>query len=381
MRKEFANRGVFVGRFLKIAFYLDYTWFPLAAFLAYTLGAQYFPEQVKHLSQTAYLIMGVTAAMLFFISVLLHELGHSVVSQRLGIPVPRITLTFIGGIAEIAREPDEAIVELKIALGGPVVSLVLGFLFLGIAHLAETMGIRTAFVVAQWLAITNFVLLVFNMLPGYPFDGGRVLRALIWAKTGRLRHATWIASRFGIALSWLLFLWGLFVVLIAQQWNGLIMLFISTFLRNAAEQGYEHALHREVLADVTVGDIMTPSPIRVLGSNSVNQVVEDYFRKVHHRAYPVCDPDGLFLGVLHLQQIRKVPKEKWPYVTAADLVAENGGGEHVKVRKDEPAISALRTLARAEHGRLAVIEGDQLVGMVTRHDLVRFIEVRDQLGV
>ena len=371
--------GLFIGRWFGIAFYLDASWFLIAAIVTYSFSTGFFPERLHRAPDAFTFALGLATAVLFFLSILLHELGHSLVSQRCGIPVPRITLLFIGGLAEISREPDDARTELKIALGGPVVSVILsvlaGVLTLGFAAL----GWPAAALVCQLLAFTNFTLVVFNMIPGYPLDGGRVLRALIWAKTGRLRRATFISSRIGIGFSWLLIFSGAWMLLVPpQNWQGVTFLLIGFFLKSAAESGYANAIQREMLAGVRVRDLMTANPAVIPDTLPLNLAVEDFFLTGHYTVYPVCAADGEFRGLLRLDFLKEVPREKWPYVSAGDVVAEKSA-DALRIGVNESAARAMRLLLAPELSRLAVIDEGKLVGIVTRHDILHFIEIHTEL--
>jgi Zn-dependent protease len=371
-------RGLFIGRYFGIEFYLDYSWFLIAAFATYTLSEQLFPNWVQHLPKATYYAMGVCGALLFFLSILLHELGHSLVSQRCGIPVPRITLLLIGGLAEISREPDDARTELKIAVGGPIVSLVLAAAFYAVGWLAGLISAAPLMVVCEWLAAANFMLVVFNMIPGYPLDGGRILRALIWAKTGKLRWSTYVTTRIGIGLSWVLLAFGLMMLLKMQSLGGVIYLFIALFLKSAAESGYTHTVQKQVLGGVTVRDVMTPSPIAIPSHLPLSRVVDEFFLTNHHVAFPVVDDDGAFRGLIRFDFLKQVPREKWPYVSALE-VASSVETRPLQVEASTPASRAMRYLLAAESGRLAVTEDGRVVGIITRHDILHFIEIHAEL--
>ncbi len=371
--------GLFIGRWFGIAFYLDASWFLIAGIVTYSFSAEYFPERLHRVPDGFTFLLGGLTALLFFLSILLHELGHSLVSQRCGIAVPRITLLFIGGLAEISREPDDAKTELKIALGGPVVSVVLSVLFYLLSRVGDALGWSAAAVVCQLLAVTNFSLVVFNMIPGYPLDGGRVLRALLWARSGRLRWATYVSSRIGIGFSWLLIFAGTaFLVIPPHAWIGFIYVLMGFFLKSAAESGYMNAVQREVLAGVRVRDLMTANPAVIPDTLPLNLAVEDFFLTGHYTVYPVCAADGDFRGLLRLDFLKEVPREKWPYVSAGDVVAEKSS-DALRIGVNESAARAMRLLLAPELSRLAVIEAGKLVGIVTRHDILHFIEIHTEL--
>jgi len=371
--------GLFIGRYFGIAFYLDPSWFLIAAILTYSLAESYFSKLLPHHSTAIHLLLGGATALLFFLCILLHELGHSLVSQRCGIPVPRITLMLIGGVAEISREPDDARSELKIALGGPAVSVILSVLFALLEMAFNAFAWKTPAFICELLAVANLGLVLFNMFPGYPLDGGRVLRALLWAKTGRLRQATYISSRIGVAFSWLLIFWGVYIVVKPPHiWPGVVYVLIGFFLKSAAESGYASAVQREVLAGVRVRDLMTAHPASIPDTMPLNLAVEDFFLSGHYVAYPVCTPDGEFRGLLRLDFLKEVPREKWPYVSAGDVVAEKSA-DSLRIGVNESAARAMRLLLAPELSRLAVIENNRLVGIVTRHDILHFIEIHTEL--
>lgn len=371
-------RGLFIGRYFQIDFYLDYSWFLIAIILTYTLSTEVFPKWVPGHAPAVHAAMGICGAALFFLCILLHELGHSIVSQRCGIPVPRITLLFIGGLAEISREPDDAKSELKIAAGGPLVSLMLAGIFGAAGWIFWKLGLEPAMAVCSWLSATNVVLVLFNMIPGYPLDGGRILRALLWAQTGKLTRATYITSRIGIGFAWVLILLGLFILVVHKEWWGFVYLLIALFLKSAAESGYSAAIQREVLGGVRVREIMTPNPVCIPDTLPLNLAVDDYFLTNHHVAFPVTTAEGDFRGILRLEFLKDVPREKWPYTTTGDLVAERGTQDwHLPA--STPAARAMRTLLNADSGRMAVTENGKTVGFISRHDILHFIEIHATL--
>jgi len=372
--------GVFLGTWRGIRFYLDYSWFIIAAIVVYILSTSLFPAHLPGHSQAVHLALGVVGAALFFFSIVLHELGHSVVSQRCGIPVPSIRLLFIGGIAEISREPDDARSELRIALAGPVVSLLLVMAYLGLGWMFSLLGVEPVSLMFLWLAQVNLILVLFNAIPGYPLDGGRVLRALLWMRNGKLREATYITSRIGALFSMVLIIGGVLMIFAYAAWNGLVFILIGVFLKNAAESGYSQTVYQEVLGGVPVSALMTRDPIGIPEHLPLNLVVDDYFLTNHHVAFPVVDGEGRCQGLLRLEFLQQVPREKWPYTQAGDLVA-SAGGERLRVPEATRATDALRRLLATGQGRLAVTDAQgRLTGIVTRHDLLHFIRVHTELA-
>jgi len=377
--RERDRSGVFLGSFRGIRFYLDYSWFFIAALLIYALSGATFPFLLPGREPFTYILMATAATALFFLSILLHELGHSLMSQRCGIPVPRITLLFIGGIAEIAREPEDARSELKIAVAGPLVSLVLVVVFGLGGWLMGSLGARAGQLIFWWLAQINLILVLFNAIPGYPLDGGRILRALIWMKTGRLRQATYITSRIGLGFAVFLIAFGIYSLLAWGAWNGLVLIFIGLFLKSAAESGYSQTVYREILEGIDVRRIMSPHPITIPAHLPISLAVDDYFLTNHHVAFPVVDHEGHFRGLIRLEFLKSVRKERWPYTLVSEI-ADRPESRALCINANEKASEALRILLTAGQGRLAVVDDEgRLVGMLTRHDLLHFIRIHTEL--
>ena len=373
------HSGIYIGRLLGIRFFLDYSWFLIASIVTYSLSTTFFPAALPGHSGGVYFILGTVAALLFFMSILLHELGHSIVSQRCGIPVPRITLLFIGGIAQIAHEPDDPKTELKIALAGPVVTGILAVLYFFLSILCghfQSMGMSLLF---EWLAEVNIVLLLFNAIPGYPLDGGRVLRAILWARSGNLRSATWLSSRIGIGFSWVLIAMGVFA-LFHKDWNALSLLLIGVFLKTAAESGYQQAIYHDVLAGIRVRDIMSHRALCIPAQMPVNLAVDDFFLTNHLVAFPVINDENQFIGMLQLEDLKTLPHEKWPYTATRELT-ELENKDRSKIEASESAARAMRRLLLPGQGRLAVTEENQLLGMITRHDILKFIQIHTELEI
>ena len=373
------HSGIQLGRLFGIRFYLDYSWFLIAAIVTYSLSTAFFPHFLPERGQPVYFLLGSAAAILFFVSILLHELGHSVVSQRCGIPVPRITLLFIGGLAEISREPDDAKTELKIALAGPAVTVVLVIVYYLVSLAGEYLHWNAVSLLFGWLAEVNLFLVVFNAIPGYPLDGGRVLRALLWARSGNLRRATFLTSRIGVGFSWVLICLGV-IALFNKEWSALTLLIIGIFLKAAAESGYQQALYHEVLAGVRVRDIMSHPPVCIPARLPVNLAVDDFFLANHHVAFPVTGDENEFHGMLQLETLKNLPREKWPYTAAGDLVAGQDASRS-SIQADEAADLAMRRLLLPDQGRLAVVDGNRLDGIITRHDILKFIRIHTELEV
>lgn len=372
------SSGIYLGRILGIRFYLDYSWFLIAALVIYTLSARFFPTLVPGRDMLEYLLMGSVAAVLFFASILLHEMGHSVVSQRCGIPVPRITLLFIGGIAEIAREPEDPKSEFKIAAAGPAVSLVLVVLYEITSRITHLFDLTATSLLFSWLASVNLALVIFNAIPGYPLDGGRILRSLLWAYSGNLKRATYITSRIGVAFSWMLMFLGI-LAFFGREWSGVLLFVVGLFLKGAAESGYMQTVYNDVLEGIRIRDLMSRPAVCVPAATPTSEIVDRYFLPLHHEAFPVCDPEMGFKGILRLDDIKSLPRDQWPS-TSAEMLASDNGASRLCVDAEEAASLTMRRLLTSGHGHLAVLEGNRVVGVVTRHDLLQFIRIHTELG-
>jgi CBS domain-containing protein len=284
---------------------------------------------------------------------------------------------FIGGIAEISREPDNARAELKIAAGGPAVSIALSILYAAGALIANRLHWDPACVVLQWLAMVNVILVLFNAIPGYPLDGGRILRAIIWSRTGNLRKATYITTRIGVAFSWVLI--GLGVIFLFEgAWNAFVFFLIGLFLKSAAESGYTYTLYHQVLGGVRVGDIMTRDPVCIPDHTPLSIAVDDFFLAKNHVAYPVIDSSDNFCGLLRLEQLKAIPRDKWPWTTAGELAASSDTtGASIEIA--DPAERAMRRLLSAGQDRLAVLDAGKVTGVITRDDILHFITIHTEL--
>ncbi len=357
----------------------DYSWFIIAALIAGSLSMGWFPSVLPNRSLLQYISLGLITAFFFFASVLVHELAHSIVAVLHGIPVSKITLFLFGGVAEISREPDDPATELKVALAGPAVSAVLAAAFWGAVILT---GLRSGRPAAQlsflYLAIANTFLLGFNLLPGLPLDGGRVLRAIIWRVTGSLKRATYIASITGQALAGLMIILGLVTILFAKQIvTGLWLIFIALFLRQAAEASYRQGTMKRALRGATVADAMTRDVVTVSPAITLTALVDEHFLHHHFICYPVVEGDRT-LGLVSIKDVKHVPRERWTEMHVGDILTLLSSENTLASTDGIP--SAMRKLAASGFGRLPVVDHGRLVGIVTRGDIMRNLEIRSDLS-
>jgi Zn-dependent protease/CBS domain-containing protein len=353
---------------------IDLSWLLILALVIASLSAGVFPDQIEGLSGWQYALMGVAAAFGLFLSIVLHELSHSLVARRSGMPIKGITLFLFGGVAEMNDEPPNATAELKMAIAGPLASVGIMGVFLGAAALGGMWGwSQPVTAVLRWIGYINGVLVVFNMIPGYPLDGGRVLRALIWRKSGNLRAATHTASRVGSGFGLVLVGLGVINVLLMNPLGGLWWILIGFFIRSIAKNSYQQLLVRKALEGEEVRRFMSKSPVSVAPSLSLGEFVEEYVYRHHHKLYPVVE-QGRLVGCVTTRDVKAVAREAWSRHRVEDVA--QSCSESNSIAPDTDAIKALETMNRHQVSRLMVTEGETLLGVIGLKDLLRFLAVK-----
>lgn len=362
---------------LGIPIEINVSWFIIFALVAWSLVSLYFPANYRDYSTAAHWIMGIVAALLLFASVVLHELGHSYVAQTHGVPIRRITLFLFGGVSQLTRESPDPATEIKIAAAGPGVSFLLAAAFWAL-YLATSGAdaLRGARPVLKYLAVVNAMLGGFNLIPGFPLDGGRLLRAGLWKATGNLRRSTYVATKVGSILGMIFVALGFLSVFRGDFVYGLWLVMIGLFLRQAAEAGYFQVLVEGALKGMKVHEVMKPDVVTVPGTLSLQHLVDDYFFRHHYDCFPVTD-GGRLLGLVTLNEVKRVPKEGWGETVVADVMQR--GVENLSVSPDDDVSVVLRRVIRDQCGRLPVVEGGTVVGMVTRKDIMEALRVLSDL--
>jgi Zn-dependent protease len=356
---------------------LHRSWFLIFALILVSLSWGYLPRATPDQPGVAYWVAGLAGTLLFFLSLLVHELSHSFVARAAGIQVPAITLFLFGGVSEMDKEPDSPGTELRVAIVGPLSSLSLALAFWLIRG-AIPPGLELTHTVVGYLAFLNAALGVFNLLPGYPLDGGRVLRAIVWWRTGSLRRATRIAADAGKGLAFGLMLLGGMQIFSGALVGGLWMIFIGIFLRSMAESGYQTQLLLETFEQVTVGDVATVELVSVDPSLPVRKLVEDYVLGRGFRAFPVVGTSGVE-GIISIANLAGLPEREWDSIRVRDRMSPLEPS--MQIRPDTPVREAMQRLSLAPGRRLLVMEGDQLLGMLTPNALARFVEIRRLLDL
>lgn len=366
--------SVQVARVLGIPVYVHFSWFIVFGLIAWTLATGYFPQRYPNLPVTSYWAKGLLASVLFFVSILLHELGHSLVALKSGISIRSITLFIFGGVARLEKDPPDGGTELRMAAAGPAVSLVLSGLFLGAGMLAPPGG--TAWAVSRYLALINLVVAAFNLVPAFPLDGGRVLRGLLWKSMGKTR-ATRVAARAGTLFAYFLMASGVVSLLRGEGVSGVWYVLIGWFLKDASAGAYQSARVDEALRGVTAGDAMVKDVATLPAEISLTEAVHDHFLKSGYGAYPVVRGEAP-VGLLSRRDILKVPAEEREGTSVQAVMTPLG--ELVVVPPQAPLLRAMSKMAESGMGRVLVMEGGRLVGLLTMGSVLRHVRVREELG-
>jgi Zn-dependent protease len=355
---------------------LDYSWFFIFLLVLVSLAAGYFPREHPNLSRLSYWTAGAFATLLFFASVLLHELSHAWMARASGIRVSGITLFLFGGASELADEPSRPSSELRVAIVGPLTSFALAVVF-WVVHLAlQPMASPLSAGVALYLAWINAALGIFNLLPGLPLDGGRILRALAWWRTGSLRRATRLAATAGRGVALGLMVLGGFQIFAGALIGGLWLVLIGLFLRRTAEAGYQNLIILQSLEDVRVRDVAIQDPVTVTPQMSLQTLVDDYFLKHGYRSFPVVE-GARVQGLISIDALRQIPPDERHRISVKHQMTPLS--DEIRVAPDLPLADALKKLPTAHGGRLLVLDGDELVGLLTKEGLARFLEIRHVL--
>lgn len=369
--------SVSLGRVFGIELRLDYSWFLVFALVTWMLVSHHFPMTSATGPGASYWLAGILTSLLFFASVVAHELSHSVVSQALGVPVYDITLFLFGGAARLSREPERPRDELLIASVGPVTSIALGAGFGALAWL--TSGANTTLhSAATWLAWVNIALGLFNLIPGFPLDGGRIFRAIVWAVTGKLHRATRIAAATGRVVALGFVLWGVWQFFGGHGASGLWIAFIGWYLDGAAARAYQEVGLQELLGGHTVREVLMPDCPRLRREQTLDAVVDRDVLPSGRRCFPVMDGERLE-GLLTLHRIKTVPRERWAVTRVEDVMIDR---EALRtVRSDDALSTVFERMTSEDINQFPVTDNSRFLGMVARDRLLQFIRTRSELGV
>lgn len=352
---------------------IDLSWFLIAILLTWSLATGLFPHYVGGLPPTAYWLMGAAGALGLFASIVLHELSHAMVARRCGIEMRGITLFIFGGVAEMADEPPNPRSELLVAIAGPIASVVLVGVFFLVSLIPTSTPVRAVLI---YLAAINGLLVVFNMVPAFPLDGGRVLRSILWAWKGNLRWATRVTSELGASFGIVLFVLAVMNVLAGNLVGAMWWFLLGIFLRGTARMSYQQLLVRRMFEGEPVGRFMKADPVAVPQDITLQQFVDDYVFTYHHKLFPVMD-NVYVHGCVTTSQLKKIPRSQWSIRTVGEVAEPRSLANTIS--PDSDALEALNRMNRTGRSRLLVVEGDRLVGVVTLKDLLDFLSLKIEL--
>jgi Zn-dependent protease/CBS domain-containing protein len=377
LRKEVRRHqrpdGISIARVAGFPISLDYSWFVIFFLILATFTGAVFPLYVPGLPRQAYVAMGFAGTLLFFLSLLVHELAHAFVARWKGIEVEGITLFIFGGMARTRSEAVRPMDEFQIAGVGPLASFALSAVFYGIAVVSESAAWHAAIPgVAAHLGFLNLALAVFNLLPGFPLDGGRMLRAIVWRLSGDLTKATHVATRCGKVLGWLIIVGGVYLLLMGNQLvSGLWFIFIGWFLAQAADAAYQQMLLRQVLSGRVAQDAMTQFPETVSPDLALEVLVQDYFMKRPYNSFPVTD-EGIVVGLITLSQVKRIPAGDWAGRKVGEVMTPLL--DTLIVAPNSPMTDVLERMSENETRRVIVAQEWELRGIITGGDVANWLD-------
>lgn len=353
---------------------LDISWFIVFFLFSFTLSEHYFPEALPGVDLTTYWTLGIVVTLLIFASVLIHEYAHSLMAIKEGIPINKITLFIFGGVAQMKKEPDQPASELKIAIIGPLTSIILGVIF-GLIYLALPEG-QAVTAGAGFLSRINFVVGILNMIPAFPLDGGRVLRGVIWLFKDNLLLATRIAVTAGSVLAFFAMGFGFIIIFSMGSIWGLWYVLIGWLLYQAGQSSYSQVALKESLSGIKVEEVMSKEVETIDGSFSINHLIEKFY-EYRYGAFPVLDNSTL-KGLISINHAKEVSRDKWDEVKVEDIMTplENC----IVTSPKEEAVDIMLKMAGEGAGRALVVENGKLMGILSNTDMMRLIKLRTLFG-
>ncbi|HEU4451065.1 MAG TPA: site-2 protease family protein [Gaiellaceae bacterium] len=363
--------SITIGRIAGITVGINWSWLIVFALIAWTLATAIFPDTNPGLGDGAYLTMALVAAVLFFSSLLAHEYGHALQARRDGMEIEGITLWLFGGVAKFKGMFPSAGAEFRIAIAGPAVSLVLGLVFLGLPMLLALPAAVDG--VLFWLGSINLALLVFNLLPALPLDGGRILRAILWYVRGEFASATHLAALIGRGFGYVFVVGGVLALVFLNPVTGIWFAFIGWFLLQAAAAEDRFVAAQQALAGLRVRDVMTRDPVTTPADVTLGQFLDEIVWNRPYTTYPVTE-NGRTVGLLPFRRVAEVPRAEWDRRTVRDCMIPR---ESVPVvAADEELVAAAGDLSEHDVNRALVLDGERLVGLLSVTDVARALETR-----
>ena len=369
--------SIVVGKIKGIQIEVNISWLIVFGLVTYVLATNYFPQNYPHFDTNLKWGLASIMALMLFFSVLLHELSHSIVSINLGIEVKKISLFIFGGLAQMEGEPDNPMKELKIAIAGPAMSVFLFFLFTIITSILTLMGAPEVLIVPlSYISTINLVLAIFNLVPAFPLDGGRVLRAIIWHYKGNIQLATKIASSLGGMFGYFLMFLGIFWVFSGAFLNGIWFVFIGWFINQASQSSYQHTVMSDIFNKIPISSFMTDKVVVVDYYISVQELVDSYFYKYKFAIFPV-KKNGDIIGIVNINTVKDASKETWHQTTVEQITVPLE--DNLIISSDKAVSSAMKKVFGNGIGRILVMDGKELLGIVSKTDILNYIRIHSQL--
>jgi Zn-dependent protease/predicted transcriptional regulator len=371
------GKGIRIFRLFGFDVRVDASWIIIAVLLTWSLATGVFPHYVQGLSRSTYWWMGAIGMLGLFLSVVFHELSHSLVARRFGLPIKGITLFIFGGVSEMEDEPANAKTEFFMAIAGPLSSIVIGIVFLFLRSWSRNAGLAASVTwLLYYLGFINLILAGFNLLPAFPLDGGRVFRAALWNYKKDIFWATRVAARFGGAFGWFLIIAGILFIFRGQFISGMWWVLIGLFLRAASHGSLFRIEMRMALKGQPVSRFMRNDPVTAPPSITLSQLVTDYMYRYHFKMFPVVD-SGNLLGCITTNEIKATPREEWGRRLVGETAVACSSENAVAANTD--AVEALKLMSRHNRSRLLVVEDGKLVGIISLKDMLKFISLKMDL--
>jgi Zn-dependent protease len=356
---------------------INYSWFIILGLVIFSLARGYFPVTNPALPEAVYWLMAAIAALLLFASLLAHEFSHALVAMRNDLPIHGITLFVFGGVAHLSKEPASPAVEFRMAAAGPAMSFFLAAVFFALTQVFYGFGLPDYLLsIFNYLFILNLAVGIFNLIPGFPLDGGRLLRSALWQFSKNIKWATRVASLFGKIFAFILIAYGLLNLFTGSLITGLWFIFIGLFLQEAADTSYQQIVMKKALTGVRVGSVMTRSVVTVPAELTVDKLVDEYFFRFRFTSFPVVEDDHL-LGLVTLHAVKEIEKAKWPQTTARQIMAPLSAG--LVIGQEMEVIDALAQMAGAGSSRLLIAQDHKLIGILTQRDITRLFEFKSRI--
>lgn len=368
------DEGLYLFKLFGFEIRLDWTWFFLAILITWTLADGYFPIKYPGYSVGYYWIMGFIGSIGLFLSIILHELCHSLVGRLYGIPFTGIKLFIFGGVAKMGAEPPSPKAEFLMAGAGPLLSIGLGVVFYALSRIGIAMNWPILLTgVLHYLGIINFVVAVFNLLPGFPLDGGRILRSILWWWSNNLKWATRIASQGGTWLGFSMIFLGIIQLIQGGLIGGLWMILIGFFLQSISKMSYQELFIKEIFRGDSIKKYVKKDPIYVESDLTLQELVEDYFYRYYHKLYPVMQ-NGELVGSISFDTVSETEREKWPEIRVMQVMSECSEKNMVDVETDVAKV--LEIMRSHMTKRLIVTQEGKLYGIITLKDLMDVIFIK-----